>query len=30
MTDILMLGLALFFFIATVGFISVCERAEDR
>ncbi len=30
MTDILLLGLTVVIFIATVGFISLCERVEGN
>jgi hypothetical protein len=30
MADILLLGLTLAFFAATIGFISLCERVEDK
>ncbi len=30
MADILLLGLTVVFFVATVGFISLCERVEGK
>ncbi len=30
MADILLLGLTIVFFVATVGFISLCERVEGK
>jgi hypothetical protein len=30
MADLLVLGLAALFFVATVGFISLCQRVEGK
>jgi hypothetical protein len=30
MADILLLGLTAVFFVATIGFISLCERVEGK
>jgi hypothetical protein len=30
MADLLLLGLTIAFFVATVGFISLCERVEGK
>ncbi len=30
MDDLLMLGLTVVFFVATIGFISLCERVETK
>ena len=30
MADLMMLGLTVLFFVATVGFISLCQRVEGK